>query len=327
MAKFMEQKQKLTKKTNKKETIIISSIACVSLALGVTAGIVFHNMFSGGDIVDYDNLKADAVDTTKLLSRYSKVSDGNYDGFSECEKANIALSLYSKEEHTFCQSIGVAQAGSLASQTIRGSFIRNGTKYFEESLSYSNFVNIADRMYEEGDSTVKYHGKTGSSVEVGVFEDTTGTTYTNSDYATLMGRNVHTTCSYIISDQTVLLDGATNTSNSKNSGVPTSCTKLEGGGYTVELELNNVYGVLNYVTQMKTISDLKRKPTFEYVHLTLDLNAKLEIQSMETHEYYTATTSAGIGSSIEGKLRTVYETGGNYEIPELNTPLTYRSEQ
>ena len=99
-------------------------------------------------------------------------------------------------------------------------------------------------------------------------------------------------------------------------------TKVEDG-YKVELELDNLYGVKNYVKQMKGISNLYQYPIFEYVHLTFELDSSLEIKFMHVKEKYYAKTSAVLGSDLEATMSIKFETDGDFKIPELNDVIEY----
>jgi hypothetical protein len=318
--------QSETKKKVKVSKIALISVLCAAaVGSGIYTGFFLHNLFNS-DSTDYTNVDANnlADDNAAVMAKYQNLastgSATDYTShFKSYQAANIAFSLFLNQEHTFSQGIGIADA-TVTKQEIRSTMIRNGSSYFEESLSYSSFVNLADRMYQSGESVNQYLGTcVDGDVEKAKF-NTTGTDYTLDEYRNRMGRLVSDNFIYVVSSKTTL-----NGEVSGGSGVETSFTKNEEG-YTIELELNPIKSVVNYVTQMQTISSLAKKPTFYYVHLTLVLDAKLGLQSLTSHEKYIATTGV-ISSAIVGTMRTVYQTDQNFEIPELNTPVTYRSAQ
>jgi hypothetical protein len=308
----------------KKATIItLSIVAAVGIFGGVIGGYYFHSVFGATAVTDYDAINAEVLydDQDALMKRYEAADPSSYkEEFEPYEMADIACNLFVSSDSFFSQGKGVAEAaGGLANQEIRSTFIHSGESYFEESLSHSQFVDLADRMYQEGEKTLRYHGSTGESVEVGVYDADACVTYENKeDYAEKYGRNVSDVFNYIISSKTTLMD-------TTNSGSTTGVAQNDDGTYTVDLELTPDTAVVHYATQMQAISNLKYKPSFTYVHLTFELNADLTLISMLSHEYYQATTSAGLGSKIEGTLRVEYATGGDYAIPDLNTPIEYRA--
>lgn len=316
------------KKPSKKRTIIsLSIISVTAIGLGLGAGFFLHNQIAGGTLADYNNVNAtDYVDdNTNLLNEYAKVKKAGGDYLSAYQKepykvANIAYGLYSKETHLFAQGIGSGTAkmfGMAIVQQIRSTVIRDNDNYFEESCSCSKVVNLADRMYQSGDSVVRNEGKVKDSNAEIPESFTKATTYTLPEYRQAMGRLLSDPCIYLISSKTTFLD------ETATSGVKTSFSKNESG-YALELELDPAHSVINYVRQMQTISSLVSPPAFTYVHLSLSLDKDLNPLAMETHEYYYAAVSTAAGSYVEGRLRTVYQSGGNYTIPELNNPVTYR---
>jgi|LAHS01.1.fsa_nt_gb preprotein translocase subunit Sss1 len=319
---------KAARKPSKKSTIIsLAIISVTAIGLGLGAGFFLHSQLAGGETTDYGTLNTTTLadDNSTLLKTYASIKKAGGDYLSAFSKkpyqaANIALQLYAAHDHCFAQGKGVGKAvamGIAVNQEIRSTVIKNGSKYFEESLSLSSAVNLADRMYQEGDTVTRHEGTVEKgNVEVpSSFSKTTD--YSLADYAEAMGRDLDNPCIYIISSKTTYLD------TTATSGVPTSFKQNDSGGYTLELELNKVYAVVNYVKQMKTISSLASKPSFKYVHLTFELDKDLNPISMTSHEYYWAAVSAAVGSYVEGTLTTTYQTDGDYTIPELMTPITY----
>lgn len=312
------------KKFNVKRLILVSCISLSAIGLGVGTGFFLHGLFAGGE-TNYGSLEAgDLVDNNNdLMTKYQQALKSGADfstALQPFEAANVAFSLFTSQEHYFAQGIGVADAG-ITSQAIRSTFVRDGSKTFEESLSYSSFVNLADRMYQENSTVTQYLGTCqGGNVEVGTFNKA-GTDYTLDEYRARMGRTVSEVFIYVVSSKTTLTGDVQG-----GSGVATSFSK-GSEGYQIELELDPVSSVINYVKQMKTISSLAKYPSFNYVHLSLELDSKLNLVSVSSKENYYAKTSAGVGSTITGTMRTVYESGGSYAIPELNTPEAYRKTQ
>lgn len=306
-----------------RKTIIITSIVGVfAIALGVTGGYLLHGLFNGGTIEDADAGTGanDYASISKIVA--AKKGTDYTTSLSPRQMVTYTLQDFVSSSSFYAEAIGTAAAGSLATQEIRSHFVHSGDVYFEESLSHSSFVDLADRMYQKGDSTSAYHGGTnGGNVEEGVYSDK-ATTYTNTDYVTKFGRKVSDVFTYIIADDYIVLNGENNIKGNKSPDGPTSAVKSETG-YTVDLELDAYYSVGNYKKQMQAISSLAQLPSFQYVHLTFSLDPELKLQSLTSHEAYYAKTSAGVGSNIEGRLVTTYATDGEYTVPELNTPLPF----
>lgn len=321
-----KEKEKLPVPSKKRTIIFISCLSVTAIALGVGAGFYLHNLLNSGVSTDYGNANAaDYVeDDPNLLKDYQAVKDSGGDYVSAYAKkpykvANIAYALYCKHEHTKSQGVGSGTAilGAInVDQQIRSTLIRNGDSYFEESLSASSVVQLADRMYQDT-SVVSYHGTvTPSEVET-PRNFGKAVEYTKDEYKDLMGKTLNIPCIYIISGKTTYVN------STAYSGTPTSFKKNEDGSFALELELTRSSSVLNYVKQMQSISDLYDKPSFTYVHLSFDLDKDLNLKSMTSNEFYFARTQKNVGSNVRGTLKTIYEWDGDYQIPDLNTPVKY----
>lgn len=307
---------------------VLVLVPCI--ALGVFAGVEIKKYFGGYEDVDYDGIDNDSLypNYDKVYKKYTEAKSKGSDFtklLTPTEMAESAFCLIQKEEKVFSQGIGEATA-SIVDQQIRSTTVQNGNQFFEESISHSSMIDLADRMYQVPTSDGKdckvtmYVGKTDNgNVNKGVFEGN-GTEYSGAEYIAHMGRLLSTPTSYIVSDKTVLVG--------EKSGNMYDITKASktSDGYTVDIELNATYGVSAYVIQMQTISDLATKPSFFYCHLTFDLDSDLNLKSITSYESYMAKTKMGASSKVTGKMRVVYERGGDYSIPSLNEPCTYRSE-
>ena len=301
---------------NKGTKITLLSVGALTvIGLGVGGGILIHDLYFGPSR-DYDNLVVNGMDRGVLMDEYDSISENpNVDytkEFTPAEAANVAYTLFQSNEYFATRGIGVADA-SIVEQEIFSTQIRAGDSYFEESNSKSAFVNVAFRMYEEGDSTMQYRGVVGEDLQDGIFASE-GTTYSNEDYAEMMGRNVHSVETYVINEDTVI-----DTDKTADMYGTTSFKKVEDG-YSLELELDPYTSVVYYVRQMKTISNLAEEPYFYYVHLSFSLDENLELKTMTSYEKYYAKLSSGIGSNTTGALTTTFYSDYKAEIPVLNAP-------
>lgn len=315
-------KKKISKKTG--AIITMSSLSAVAIILGAVLGVYLHGLtapkeehkvvVTGGDenlLNTYGQvLEQDSdVDFTSLVKK---------NVFTYSDVANISMMLLKKHTNYMTQGKGTAKGGPVVQQ-IRDTVIRNDSTYMEESISNSSAVSLASRAFQTADGVKLYNGApVDGNVEVGSY-GTTPTDYTLDDYFANFGRTVDTPLIYIIDDTTV------NPSTTTASGDPaTSFTKTEAG-YTLELELSPTGSTTNYAVQMITLSKLSSL-TFTYVHLTFYLDAKLQLIATQSHEYYTVTLKAiPLPTGTEGHLRTEYFVDGGYAIPELQTPIAYRS--
>lgn len=302
------------KKASPNKKLIITSclIGAAAIGLGVPAGIVASKFLntSGGDYsnVDANALTDDIEKTRKKYEAAKKAGTPFEEALKPCEMVNMSLALFSSLEST--KAVGLGSAYSMGvTQAIQSIQIKNGEKYFEESNSTSSFVKLYDRMYQEGNVTKTYWGK---SSDYASHEEKT---YTNEEYAELMGRKVSDSMIYVISTKTSISD-----ESKVKSGKGASRIAKEKGGYTVDLELQRKNSVVNYVKQMKNISDLTGYPIFEYCHLTFHLDEGLMPLDYTSYEKYQATKKeVGISTTIEGTLTTYFYHGDTYEIPTLET--------
>lgn len=314
------------------KNVILMSIGIVlSSGLGVGVGYVLSNFFP--HVVkevkyDYDEnyLKADSDACLKKFEKFQG-SEKAFDGKSLAgwEIINASLKKFENQENNMSQGIGYAKArvGPIdVMQQIRSTMYRVGDSYFEESLSKSSVVNVAWRMYQEGEITKRYKGGCPSNVEKPVFaSDASPTVYSESEYFEHAGRNLDgSSCIYLISDKTLSSDNQKAT-----SGLPENeISKNEDGTFTIDLELDPRKSVVNYIRQMKATTDMNGNPIFDYVHISFTVTKDGDLVSSTSNEKYFASTPSG-SSNLEGQLVTHYSTGGNYAIPELNTPIVYEN--
>lgn len=296
----------------KKKTVIIYSVAgALAISLGVGAGLLAASLLKGAK-VDYSNINVDNLteDVAPLLARYREVDDPASHDMSTFfdepyQMVNVASALFMEQKNYAVAAVGNSEAMGLVNQGIYALHLRSGDTYFEESIS-NGMVNVYDRMIEVGDSTTTIWGSDDNYAAMAQ------ETMTNEEYAEKMGRKVSDLTSYIISSKTVLKDVS-------NSGQPvTGVTRLENGGYQVELELDPVNGVVNYVTQMQTISNLVSKPAFSYCHLTYILDENMHLVSSISYESYYAKISSVLGSICVAKLESKYQWGAEVSIPTVN---------
>ena len=316
----------------KSKSILLMSIGIVrSSGLGVGLGYVLSNFFPHvvKDVkYDFDEkyLRADSDACLKKFEKFDG-SEKAFDGKSMAgwEIINASLKKFESQESNMSQGIGFAKArvGPIdVVQQIRSTMYRVDDSYFEESLSKSSVVNVAWRMYQNGDETKRYKGACPSNVEKPVFDaNASPSTYTESEYFDYAGRNLDgSSCIYLISDKTL------SSENQKvTSGLPKNeIKKNEDGTYTISVELDPRKSVVNYIRQMKATTDMNGNPVFDYVHLSWTVTKNGDLISSVSNEKYFASTPQG-SSNLEGQLVTHYSVGGNYKIPELNTPIVYEN--
>ena len=150
-----KEKKHLSK--GKKSIIQYSIIAICAVGVGVGGGILMKKRF-GPVETDYTGFDPELyrTDSKALLREYEQNPSKS---FTPSELVNIGLEKYRNCENSY--SIGVGQAETVVNQTIRSAQIKNGSKYFEEQISRSSMVSLANRLETTTDSseTTVYKGK------------------------------------------------------------------------------------------------------------------------------------------------------------------------
>ena len=322
--------RKEKKHWSRKKNIIFWSVGgAASLVIGVGAGFILGTVFNSGGIGDYNNVNASlyAADYDALVNKYNSLKTTDYSKeFTPCEMANLSLSLMYRSDSWMTQGYGKTSYnvfGVSGDQQIRSTLMKVGNEYFEESLSKSDIVQAAWRMYEKydsGDNSVvkRYPGKVNKSIYDSQFNEREMVEYSREDYKTQSGRYLDSIpCIYLISDKCLSKD-----SQEVTSKIPTKVEKTSTG-YTIDIELDPKITVKNYVVQMQATADLAGPPSFKFVHLTFKTDAKLNLISMTNYEKYYAKTSSGAGSNMTAKVTTYFETNGNFSIPKINEQTKY----
>ena len=282
-----------------------SLIAVCAVGLGVGGGIILKKKL-GPTEVDYSGFDSNsfAADAKALLREYEK--DPNQD-FTPAELVNIGLEKYRQCENSY--SIGVGQASTIVNQQVRNFQIKNGNTYYEEQISKSSMVSLANRVVASEESATIYKGK---AIEVEVPEyDGNAETQSSDEFKANWGKTLPEVFIYIISNDTV---------DTEKSAV----TKKDGKIY-INLELDPEIASYNYKIQMKTISNLSSLPTFEYLRHTYVFDNDMTLLQSKLDEKYVATMS-GINATIVNDIRYYYHANEYIKIPEINEILNYSVE-
>ena len=286
----------------KKALIQYSIIAACAIGIGVGGGIIAKKKLGPVEI-DYSGFDSSSfqADAKALLKDYEE--NPNQD-FTPAELVNIGLEKYRQCENSY--SIGVGQATTIVNQSVRNFQIRNGDKYYEEQISKSNMVSIANRVIADADSATVYRGKA-KDTEVPDYPNEPSELNLN-DFKNLWGKTLDEIFIYIISNDTVDTDNST-------------VTKKDGKIY-VSLDLDPDIAYYNYKLQMKILSDLISLPTFEYLRQTYVFDSDMTILHSTIDEKYVATMS-GINATVNNYLDYYYHSNEFLKIPEINEILDY----
>lgn len=286
-----------------KPAFIYISIVGTALVVGTAGGIVAKRVMGGENIVYEGDATSITFDIDTAYDKYL-----NYHGndlakdFTPAELVNIGLEKYRRCENSYSITTGIAS--TMVTQTIRNYQIKNGDRYFEESISMSSMVKLANRMYQEGkDGNIMLYKGSAVNEELGSYS-ANGEEFEQADYKNYLGKTLNEMFIYIITDATIL--------NSEIS---------DENGYEIKLQLDTDMSVIFYQYQMKNISNLDKYPKFSSVNLTFTFNKDLELQHLYTDETYQATM--GVTVDIHNMLDTYYYPNTELKIPEINEPTDY----
>ena len=298
-----KEKKQISK--GKKALIQYSIIAVCAIGVGVGGGILLKKKL-GPVEVDYTGFDSDSfqADAKALLKEYEV--NPNKD-FTAAELVNIGLEKYRQCENSY--SIGVGQATTIVNQSVRNFQIRNGDKYYEEQISRSNMVNLANRVVADSESATVYRGKA-KDTEVPEYKDEPKV-LNPDEFKALWGKKLEDIFIYIISNDTVDLEQ--------------SKVEKKDGKVFISLELDPDIASYNYKLQMKSLSELSALPTFEYLRHTYVFDSDMTILHSTIDEKYVATMS-GINATVNNYLDYYYHSNEYLKIPEINEILDYSVE-
>lgn len=282
-------------------------IVAITGGAGVTAGYIGKKLLGGVNEIIVGDPEANQADSKELLKRYNE-NPSLVNSFKPVDLVNIACEKYRQEEN--CYSYGTGVGETIVSQTIRNYQIKNGNSYFEESISNSSMVHVANRVLQEGDkSTAKkvdlYKGEAKSATTATY--PTTPKSYEPDKYKNMMGKTLDRMFIYILSEQTVIADKCK--------------TEKTEDGYKVTLQLDNEFATPLYKFQMKNIAGLDGYPSFNNLTHVYTLDNELNLKKYVVDETYSATM--GLTVTVHNSIEYTCFPGEYLKIPELNETLNY----
>ena len=194
---------------NKKKLLIYSAVFVGIAALGVTGGIVVKKATSSPE-TDYSGFNIESVkpNVQSIMNKYNGYKGNTPETFFTAgELINIAQEKFRTCEN--CFSLGKGVGNTVMTQEIRNYQIKNGNKYFEESISKSIgsimgiSVALANRCYQEGETITKYSAKKENvTIEYSTYESES-TDFALKDYKDSMGKTLDEMFIYIVSDNVI----------------------------------------------------------------------------------------------------------------------------
>lgn len=280
-------------------------IGGIALVVGAAGGFLAKQILGQEKTVYIGDVNSLEVDAKEIKQRYDNYSGSTPEkDFTAAELINIGLESYRQCEYSFSYGIGTAK--TIVQQTIRNAQIRNKNNYFEESISESGIVHVANRMTQTGvDGDISlYNGKSTSSETADYGSEPV--VRTAQDYKAYLGRTLSEMFIYTISDATVLTK---------------EVSKLDSGEYQIKVSLDPDRSTYHYKYQMKNISNLDALPSFDYVNLTFTFTSNMMLKHLKVDEGYKATM--GFTVSINNEIEYYYFPNQEMAIPDLSTNINY----
>lgn len=248
---------------------------------------------------------------TEIMDKYNGLSDKSFNGvksWPDSDVVNVVLEKYRNLDN--CYSIGIGNAYTIITQTIRNAQIKNGDTYFEEQISYSDMVNVAKRSIQKGaDGKIELYNGKSSGPEKATYPNSPSATYTPKKYKNYLGKTLDEMFIYIISEKTTL----------------DSTRTTVGDEVKIALDLNPNLSTYYYKTQMKNISGLSNLPPFSEVKLTYTFSKdKLMLKHLSVDETFTATKEGiPVPAKTQNKIETYYYPNEFKQIPSSSEMVDY----
>ena len=288
--------------------ILIGSAA----AMGVAAGFIGKKFFAEPEI-DFGDLSALEVDAQAIVRKidsYNGPKDKTEE-FTTNEILNYSLEKFRSCENCCSFTFGVAD--TIVKQDIRGCIIKNGDKYFEESVSKSSMVALANRMFQDGkDTEISLYTATKGTIEIAdvspqaEYSNSDVKAYAAAEYKGMFGKTLDEMFIYLICEDSIVA----------------SQTEKIDGGYTIDVDLDPNLSTVGYKNQMKNVSNLDKLPSFANVHLKFTLDTDLKLKKLTVDENYTATMV--VDAKTHGMLDIYYYSDTYVKIPEINEQIEYK---
>ena len=303
MKKFKERKTK--------GKIICICIIVFSLAIvGVGTYLIINHFTKKGSSLEEalpeNELVALEDNKTELMEKYHSLPNGSDYSLSFKAPELVEISFEKMKEHNFVVShqYGLAHT-SLADQTVRSTSIKNGNKYFLETITNSTLLHSARRFYQEGDTVKNYEGKKANTTSA-QWSESRCETSSVEDFQEKWGKDLTRPIIHIISTKTA-----------------TGTITKDGEEYHISLNLDKDLATKRYVKQVLAISPAKN-PVFTSIEMQFKLNKNLDLISYHSNENYKVDMILK-GVETNTKLTEYYTYDVETPIPDINTNVAYES--
>ena len=192
----------------------------------------------------------------------------------------IALNVLKNASYYESESIGEVSAKkgiTLATQKVKNRRIITPAAAFNESISVSSFIKVAEQLYITKDAILKREANKVSSDTNIKWKDTVDS-LTNEEYLEQYGYSFKDPTRYIINEKTFIND-----IEIVNNGL--------GRKYTYKFKLEPLIASYYYKTSVKELSNSSTDPTFKSIEITMTFDYKWRMSEITTNEIYEVTIS------------------------------------
>ena len=296
-------REKLPKSVIIKNTVITGIVISSGIAGGLAAGIILGKMLST-KAYTFDAPIDTGLETdyTALMERYN--ADPNAANFKPSEIANISWLRFAEETHTHTVAHCTVTA-AIVKQKVCSHDVRDGDRWYSESVFYSSIKKGGFRFYQEGENVFRYTAKNPTADCTADWSKDSEYGYTKAEFEEAWGKTLDRPIIYIISDKTV-----------KEESIQTVDNK-----WVVELELNPNKANERYSRQMISMSNLEQPPSFDLLHLTFKVDQDFNLEQVKIHEKYTVYV---VGKNVSDATNVIdFYHNSSETIPDLETDYVY----
>ena len=195
---------------------------------------------------------------------------------------NIFIALNVLKNATYYESESTGEVAAkkgitLANQKVKNRRIITPHAAFNESISVSSFIKVAEQLYITKDAILKREASKVSSDTNIKWENTT-TNLSNKEYLEQYGYSFKDPSRYIINEETIIND-----IEIVNNGL--------GRKYTYKFKLDPLIASYYYKTSVKELSNSSTDPNFKSIEITMTFDYKWRMSEIITNEVYEVTIS------------------------------------
>ena len=307
------------KQISRKRSILnFALVAIIGIGSGLFLGSWYSYAFLS-NTVDYSSFSESALldnldDTMKKAIQSNKLSDSDKQNWVQIAKEkgvtpknlatyeNVALAEYNLKNANSYIVYGTGKVETVANQTVYSVKYFDGTTYMFESIS-KGLISVADAyvMEKDANTVTKISGNNITSDHA----DWTGTktTISTAEFKENNGPLPSEVFAYLISSKTT-----------KSSSQITETTVDGLKHYSIEITLDPVTSVMNYVKQVKQTSGLADYPSFDNITLSFTIDENWNFVKFNIVENYRVPYG-GLKPKCKGTLNYTFEFNTTVDLP------------